>query len=148
MVRDLVIQGDGAFGEAVPRSPEETLEAVTSVSRERVQQRTAEQIEDAPQYPEETLEAVTSVLRERVQQRTAEKNGEAAKIALRKRFEGLCEQHDVNEVAKVLKIVLQVEGITEVPKTASQDRRLQRTVEPAWSGRTGETRRKERGAGQ
>ena len=45
---------------------------VTLVPRERVQQRTAEQIEDAPQSPEETIEAVTLVPRERVQQRTAE----------------------------------------------------------------------------
>ena len=37
---------------------------------ERVQQRTAEQIEDLPQHPEETVEAVTLVP---VQQRTAEK---------------------------------------------------------------------------
>ena len=45
---------------------------MTLVPRERVQQRTAEQIEDAPQSPEETVEAVTLVPRERVQQRTAE----------------------------------------------------------------------------
>ena len=37
-----------------------------------MQQRTAERIEDAPQYPEETVEMVTLVLRERVQQRTDE----------------------------------------------------------------------------
>ena len=59
-----------------------------------------------------------------------------------------CEQHGVNEVAKVLTISLQEQGITEVPKSASQDLRLQRSVEQAWSGRTGETRRKERGAGE
>ena len=39
--------------------------------RGRVQQRTAEQIEDAPQSLAEVVEAVTSVPRERVQQRTA-----------------------------------------------------------------------------
>ena len=50
--------------------PEETVEAVTLVPHERVQQRTAEQIEDAPQHPEETVEAVTLVPHERVQQRT------------------------------------------------------------------------------
>ena len=90
-----------------------------------MQQRTADEIEVAPQSPEETVEAVTSVPRGRVQQRTAAKiDGvpetasqdrrlqrtveeafvewtEADKIALRKRFEGLCEQHGVNEVAKV-----------------------------------------------
>ena len=46
-----------------PQSPEKTNEAVTLVPRERVQQRTAEQIEEAPQSPEETVEAVTLVPR-------------------------------------------------------------------------------------
>ena len=41
--------------EDAPQSPEETVEAVRVVQRERVQQRTAEQIEDAPQSPEETV---------------------------------------------------------------------------------------------
>ena len=45
---------------------------MTLVPHERVQQRTAEQIEDAPQSSEETVEAVTLVPHERVQQRTAE----------------------------------------------------------------------------
>ena len=56
-----------------PQSPEETVEAVTPVPRERVQQHTAQQIEDTPQSPEETVEAVTLVPRERVQQHTAGK---------------------------------------------------------------------------
>ena len=42
----------------------ETVEAVTPASRERVQQRTAEQVEDATQSLEETVEAVTSAPRE------------------------------------------------------------------------------------
>ena len=42
----------------------------TSVPRERVQQRTAEHVEDAPQAPEETVEAVTLVPRERLKQLT------------------------------------------------------------------------------
>ena len=145
---------------------------MTWVLRERVQQRTDEQIEDGPQSPEEAFGAVRVVPRERVQQRTAGRIGkvpgtasqdgrlqrsveqafvdraETKKIAPRKRFEVMCEQHGVNEVVKILKIVLQEQGITEVPKTASQDRCLQRTVEQAWSGRMGETRRKERGAGE
>ena len=54
-------------------SPEKTVEAVTLVPRERVQQRTAEEVEDAIQSPEKTVEAVTLVPRERVQQRTARK---------------------------------------------------------------------------
>ena len=79
--------------EQIEDAPEETVEAVRVAQRERVQQRTAEQIEDAPQSPAE-VEAVTSVPRERVQQRTAETIG-------------------------------------DVPETASQDRRLQRAVEQA-----------------
>ena len=48
---------------------------MTLLPRERVQQRLAEQIEDAPQSPEKkkTFEVVTLVPRKRVQQRTAEK---------------------------------------------------------------------------
>ena len=65
-------------------------------------------------------------------QRTVEQafvdRAEADQIALRKRFEGMCGPHGVNEVAKIQKIFLQEQGITEVPKTASQDWRLQRTV--------------------
>ena len=52
----------------------------------------------------------------------------------------------VHEMAKGVKILLQEQGITEVRETASQDRRLQRAVERALSGRTGEMCRKERGA--
>ena len=58
--------------EGFPQHPEETVEAVTLVPHERVQQRTAEEIEDLPQHPEEIVEAVTLVPQERVQQRTAE----------------------------------------------------------------------------
>ena len=47
-------------------------EAETLVPRERVQQRTAEPIEDALQYPDETVEMVRSTPTERVQQRSAE----------------------------------------------------------------------------
>ena len=96
-----------------------------------MQQRSGESLEDFPQSQEETVEAVRVVQRERVQQRTAETFGEvpetarqdrrlqraveqasvdraeADKFALRKRFEGMCEQHGVNEVAKTLKIFLQ-----------------------------------------
>ena len=56
----------------MPQHAEETVEAVTLVPHERVQQHTAEQIEDLPQHPEETVEAVTLVPHERVQQHTAE----------------------------------------------------------------------------
>ena len=44
----------------------ETAELVKLVSQERVQQRIAEQFEDAPQNPEETVEMVRSVSHERV----------------------------------------------------------------------------------
>ena len=67
-----------------------SVDAVTLVPSDRVQQGTAEPMVELPQFPGETVDAVTLVPRERVQQRTAEKIG-------------------------------------EVP--ASQDRRLQRTVE-------------------
>ena len=151
---------------------EETVDAVMLVPREPVQQRTAEPMAELPESPGETVEAVTWVPRERVQQRTAEKIGEvpetacqdwrfqrtveqafvdraeADKITLRDRFEEMWEQHGVNKVDKILKIFLQEQGITEVPQTASQYRRLQRTVEQSWSGRTGEARRKERGSGE
>ena len=50
---------------------EETVDEVMLVPRERVQQRSAEQIEDAPQSPAEVVEAVTSVPREQAQQRTS-----------------------------------------------------------------------------
>ena len=58
--------------EDAPQSPEETVDAVTLVLGDRVQQRTAEQIEDPPESQEETVQAVMLVPRERVQQRTAE----------------------------------------------------------------------------
>ena len=95
----------------VPQVLEETVEVGRLDLHERVQQCSAEQIEDAPQFPAEVVEALTLVPLEQAQQRTAEKIG-------------------------------------EVPETASQVRRLQRTVEQAFSGPTGETRRKVRGAGE
>ena len=55
--------------EEVPQYPEETVEMVRSVSHERVQQRAAEQTEDLPQSPEESVEIVRLVSHERVQQR-------------------------------------------------------------------------------
>ena len=68
--------------------PEETVEAVTLVPHERVQQRTAEQVEDAPQSSEETVEAVTLVPHERVQQRTAEQIEDAPQSSGRDRRGG------------------------------------------------------------
>ena len=62
--------------EDAPQSPEETVE-MRWVSRERVQQRTAEQTEDAPQSPEET--------RREVQQRTAEQTEDVPQISGRDR---------------------------------------------------------------
>ena len=81
------------------------------VETEQVQHRTAEQIEDAPRSPEETVEAVTLVPRERVQQRLAEKIGDVPQFR-----KETCEQI----------------GVVEVPETASQDWRLQHTVEQAF----------------
>ena len=51
----------GARGGVSKRIKEQTVEI--AVPRERVQQCTAEQFEDAPQNPEETVEAVTFVPR-------------------------------------------------------------------------------------
>ena len=65
--------------EDAPQSLEKTVEAGTLVPRERVQQRTAEQVEDAPQSHEETVEAVTLVPCERVQQRTAARPADKAR---------------------------------------------------------------------
>ena len=56
----------------VPQPREETVEAVRLIPRERVQQPTAEQIEDVPQLREETVGAVKLVPQERVQQRVVE----------------------------------------------------------------------------
>ena len=47
-----------------PQVLEETVEVGRSVSHERVQQRAAEQIEDAPQSPAEVVEAVRTVPRQ------------------------------------------------------------------------------------
>ena len=98
----------------MPQSPEENVEAVTLVPRERVQQRTAEQTEDAPQSPEETVEVGTLVPHERVQQRTAEQIGEVPQFRRE-----TCEQI----------------GFVEVPETASEDLFLQNTVEQAFVDR-------------
>ena len=54
--------GDG------PQLLEETVQAVTLVPRERVQQMTAEQIGNVPQFREETVDDALSVPRQRVQQ--------------------------------------------------------------------------------
>ena len=54
-----------------PQFRKETVEKVTLFPRERVQQLTAEQIEDVPQYREETFDEVALVSRERVQEWTA-----------------------------------------------------------------------------
>ena len=104
------------------------------VPRERVQQRTAEKFGEVPETARQDWRLQRTVKQVFVDR------AEADKIALRNWFEEMCGQHGVNE-AKIIKIVVQKQGITEVPKTASQDWRLQRTVEQAWSGRTGETRR-------
>ena len=48
----------------------ETVAVVGLAPRERVQHRTAEQIEDLPQHPEETVEVVTLVPQEQAQQQT------------------------------------------------------------------------------
>ena len=49
---------------------EETVDAVTLIPRERVQQRTAEQIGDVPQLLEETVEVVNATLQERISERS------------------------------------------------------------------------------
>ena len=56
----------------VPQSLAETVEVVRFAPRERVQQRTAEQVVDVPQSLAETVGVVRFAPRERVQQRTAE----------------------------------------------------------------------------
>ena len=62
-------RGDGEMPEIIVVS-----DAVEGISpRERVQQRTPEQIEDVPHFREETVEVGRLVLQERVQQRSAEK---------------------------------------------------------------------------
>ena len=50
--------------------------------RGRVQQRTTEQIEDVPQFREETVDAVTLVPHELVQQPTVEETFEAGRLVL------------------------------------------------------------------
>ena len=68
-----------AVGEARPPGIAEHNVSTAVVPRERVQQRTAEKLEDASQSLEKTVEAVTLFPRERVQQRTAARPGTAKK---------------------------------------------------------------------
>ena len=67
--------------QALARGVRQRNDVVSLAPQERVQQRTAEKIEDLPQHPEETVEAVTLVPHElpheRVQPRTAEQNEDA-----------------------------------------------------------------------
>ena len=63
MVESISVEVDlRAYSEDFPQLPEEVVDAVTLVPRERLQQRSAEKIEDVPQYPEETVEAVKTAL--------------------------------------------------------------------------------------
>ena len=106
----------------MPQIAEEFVAAVGLAPFERVEQRTADA--PMPQVLDETVKAVRVVLHERVQQRTAG------------RFE-----HAPQSPAEVVEAVTLVpreraqQGtageIGEVPETASQDWRLQRTVEQA-----------------
>ena len=91
---------------------EETVNMLKLVSQERVQQRRAEEIEDFLQYPEETVEVVSLALHERVQQWTVD--------APRP-------QDNVFPI-RVSERIFEQGGVIEVPETASQHRRLQRTV--------------------
>ena len=107
------------------------------VLHERVQ-RTAEQFEDAPQHLEETVGMVSLAPQERVQQRTAEETVELVKLVSQERVEDI-PQFREETVAVVTLVPREVnklnselpKKIGEVPETASQDRRLQRTVELA-----------------
>ena len=66
--------------------------AHASVPRERVEQRTAEQIEDAPQSLAGVVEAVTSVPREQAQRRTFVSDQEEQLLhSLRKNGPGACD---------------------------------------------------------
>ena len=100
--------------EDIPQYPEETVELLKLVSQERVQQRSAEKMEDIPQYPEETVELLKLVSQERLQQRTVDAPRPQDKNVLPKR---------------VSERIFEQGGVIKVPETASQDRRLQRTVE-------------------
>ena len=91
---------------------------------ERVQQRSAEKIEVVPQSPEETVEVGRLILHERVQQRTAEQIEDAPQSPA----------EVVEAVTSVPREQAQqrtAEKIGAVLETASQDLRLQRTVELA-----------------
>ena len=107
---------------------EETVEELMLVPRERAEKRTADQVEHVPQIREETVDAVTWVLRERVQQRTAEQIEDAPQSPA----------EVVEAVTSVPRERVQqrtAEKIGEVQETASQDLRLQRTVEQAFVDR-------------
>ena len=98
--------------------PKETAELVKLVSQERVQQRTAQV--PMPHSQEETVAVVELAPRERVQQRTVDAPRPQDKNVLLERVsERISEQG----------------GVIEVPETASQDRRLQHTVEQAFVDR-------------
>ena len=65
-------------------------------------------------------------------------------IALRKRFEGICEQFGVHKMANRVKHFIQEQGITEGPKTArlcldGRVRRVERSEEPETEAENPET---------
>ena len=95
------------------RSAEETLDMGRLVLHERVQQRSAEEIEVVPETPEETVEILRLVSRERAQQRTVDAPRPQDK--------------DVFPM-RVSERIFEQSGVIEVPETASQDQRSQRTV--------------------
>ena len=90
-------------------------DAVEGISpRERVQQRTPEQIEDVPQFREWPVEVGRLVLRERVQQPIVEETVEVSRLVLHKRVQqrsverkilGICENFPQERTSERTQIV-------------------------------------------
>ena len=134
--------------EDVPQMPEETVELVKLVSQERVQQRTVEETVELvklvsqerahqwtaevpmPHSEEEAVAVVGLSPRERVQHRTAEQIEDIPQV--REETVGLKGTRATANCrcAKALrqKRIFEQGGVIEIPETAGEDRRLQRTV--------------------
>ena len=110
-----------AAEKGVPQFQEETVAVVELAPRERVQHRTAEQIEDSPQFREETVAVAGLAPRDREQQRSPQSPEETVEAATPVPHERM-QQRTAKKIG-------------EVPETASQGRRLQRTVEQAFVDR-------------
>ena len=121
------IEGVGEMQEIIAVS-----DAVEGISpRERVQQRTPEQIEDVPQYQEESVDAVTLAPHGRVQQPTVEETVEVGRLVLHAGVQ----QRTVGDTVEVVRLVLHArvqqrsaETIEVVPQSPEETVEVDRLV--------------------